>query len=153
MKEVAKVSIAHPSTRLAVLPNKKHLDESEALLPGTPRSSCLIRGTIIVHGTIIARLVSVGIRLLCLARTEAGEQHDEHPEEQQNHSCQTCPHSRRVVGVRDVVVVDVVLDDLFDPSVLKGRYGRVITHPEQAEVNGHSHQGQHPCQRCHKRTK
>jgi len=45
--------------------------------------------------------------------TEAGEEHDEHPEEEQDHGCEDGPHAGRVIGVRAAtVLVDVVLDDL-----------------------------------------
>ena len=97
------------------------LDEPKALLPGLSSSRGRICSTIIIHATVVARLVAVRGRLLCFARTEACEQHDEHSEEQQDHGDQTRPHASGVVGVRDMVAVDVILNDLFDMSVLQSK--------------------------------
>lgn len=51
--------------------------------------------------------------LLRLPRTEACEEHDEHAEEEQDHSDKAGPHASGVIGVRNVVAVDVVFDNLF----------------------------------------
>lgn len=51
--------------------------------------------------------------LRCFPGTQARDEHNEHADEEQDHSCKTGPHPRGVVGVRHVVAVNVVFDDLF----------------------------------------
>lgn len=50
--------------------------------------------------------------------TAAGEEDDDHAEEQQDHRCQYGPHTNRVVGMRTTTVgVDVVFDDLYSDAL------------------------------------
>ena len=53
------------------------------------------------------------IRTTFLPRTEAGEEHNERPPEEQDHGHEDGPHAGRVVSVRaTAVLVDVIFDDL-----------------------------------------
>ena len=55
---------------------------------------------------------AAGLALAPLAT--AGEEDEDHADEEQDHGCQRRPHTDRVEGVRAAaVLVDVVLDDLW----------------------------------------
>lgn len=82
------------------------LDDAEPLASGGTRRAIGIPGFVT---SVRPRLGGTAL----LPRTEAGEEHNEHSEEQQDHRRQNGPHASRVgCAGAGTVPVDVVLDDL-----------------------------------------
>ena len=80
------------------------LKKPKALTPGGSRGIPII---------ICIDIGLVGSILLRFPRAEAGEQDDEHAQEEQDHGCQAGPHANGVESVGAAAVgVDMVFDDL-----------------------------------------
>jgi len=73
----------------------------------------------------------------------AGEEDDDHAEEQQDHRCQYGPHTNRVVGMRTTTVgIDVVFDDLYSDALemLDVDHNKEsCTYAEHSKIDCHDH--------------
>jgi len=81
--------------------------------------------------------------------TAAGEEDDDHAEEQHDHRCQCSPHTNRVVGMRTTTVgIDVVLDDLYSDALEMldvDHNNQSCTYAERSKIDCHYHQCNYPC--------